>query len=54
MVNALEGVRVVALDQAVAGSLCTRHLADLGADVIKVEHPERSDLARDGAQSAIR
>ena len=41
----LDGVRVVALEQAVAAPLCTRHLADLGADVVKVERPE-GDLAR--------
>lgn len=42
----LDGVRVVALEQAVAGPLCTRHLADLGADVVKVERPDGGDFAR--------
>ena len=42
----LAGVRVVALEQAVAGPLCTRHLADLGADVVKVERRDGGDFAR--------
>lgn len=42
----LAGVRVVALELAAAGPLCTRHLADLGADVIKVERPGGGDFAR--------
>jgi len=42
----LEGVTVVALEQAVAAPLATRHLADLGARVIKVERPGTGDFAR--------
>ena len=43
----LEGVLVVALEQAVAAPFATRQLADLGARVIKVERPGRGDFARD-------
>jgi itaconate CoA-transferase len=42
----LSGLRVVALEQAVAAPLCSRHLADLGADVIKVERVDGGDFAR--------
>jgi itaconate CoA-transferase len=43
----LSGIRVVAFEQAVAAPLATRHLADLGADVIKVERRGEGDFARD-------
>src|SRR5262245_31654281 len=43
----LSGVRVVALEQAVAAPFCSRQLADLGADVVKVERPGGGDFARD-------
>lgn len=42
----LAGVQVVAFEQAVSAPLCTRHLADLGARVIKVEDPRGGDFAR--------
>ena len=35
----LQGITVVAVEQAVAAPICTRHLGDLGARVIKVENP---------------
>ena len=43
---ALEGVTVVSLEHAIAAPLATRHLADLGARVIKVERPGSGDFAR--------
>jgi itaconate CoA-transferase len=42
----LAGLRVVALEQAVAGPFASRQLADMGADVIKVERPDGGDSAR--------
>jgi crotonobetainyl-CoA:carnitine CoA-transferase CaiB-like acyl-CoA transferase len=43
----LAGVTVVAIEHAVAAPLATRHLADLGARVIKIERIDGGDFARD-------
>jgi crotonobetainyl-CoA:carnitine CoA-transferase CaiB-like acyl-CoA transferase len=48
----LDHITVVSLEQAIAAPLCTRHLADLGARVIKVERPGSGDFARDYDQRA--
>ncbi|HEY6798635.1 MAG TPA: CaiB/BaiF CoA-transferase family protein [Kineosporiaceae bacterium] len=42
----LEGIVVVAVEQAVAAPFATRQLADLGARVVKVERPGGGDFAR--------
>jgi itaconate CoA-transferase len=42
----LEGITVVAVEQAVAAPFATRQLADLGARVIKIERPVVGDFAR--------
>jgi crotonobetainyl-CoA:carnitine CoA-transferase CaiB-like acyl-CoA transferase len=42
----LDGVTVVALEQAIAAPFATRQLADLGARVIKIERPGVGDFAR--------
>jgi len=42
----LDHITVVALEHAIAAPLCTRHLADMGARVIKVERPVVGDFAR--------
>ncbi|MFG2870263.1 CaiB/BaiF CoA transferase family protein [Streptomyces sp. NPDC048338] len=42
----LEGITVVAVEQAVAAPFATRQLADLGARVVKIERPDGGDFAR--------
>lgn len=43
----LAGVRVADFSRVLAGPLCGMVLGDFGADVVKIEHPERGDDTRD-------
>jgi crotonobetainyl-CoA:carnitine CoA-transferase CaiB-like acyl-CoA transferase len=45
-VNVLEGLRVLELGSGVAAPFCTKLMADLGADVVKLEPPDGGDPAR--------
>ncbi len=42
----LRGIRILDFSRLIAGPLCTQHLADLGAEVIKVENPTTGDEVR--------
>ena len=46
MVGALEGIKILDLSRALAGPYCTMMLADMGAEVIKVEMPGKGDDSR--------
>ncbi|MCX4979948.1 CaiB/BaiF CoA-transferase family protein [Streptomyces sp. NBC_00572] len=49
----LDGITVIAVEQAVAAPFATRQLADLGARVVKIERPDGGDFAR-GYDTAAR
>jgi crotonobetainyl-CoA:carnitine CoA-transferase CaiB-like acyl-CoA transferase len=52
MTRPLSDVTVVDLSHIIAGPYCSLLLADLGAEVIKVEHPEHADVFRDDSRDS--
>src|SRR4029453_13701585 len=49
----LHGVRVLELAHLIAGPICGMYLADMGADVVKVESPRAPAAGRPGYPRAV-
>ena len=46
MTKPLSGIRIIEIGNLIAGPFCGMLLADMGADVIKVERPKAGDMTR--------
>ncbi len=46
MSKTLDGIRILDLTRLLPGGVCTMMLADMGADVVKIEDPDGGDYAR--------
>lgn len=51
--NLLHGVKILDLSRILAAPFCTQLLADMGATVYKIEHPETGDDTSEGESGRV-